>query len=602
MQRDRLDPDHDRDQADGDRLDQAGRDHDPLPVVAIDVDAGEQADDEARDRRDHQRQADGERRFGRPPDEDPGRQVGQRRARGRDELGEPEQREVASPEDREHGRRGGDGDGHRSLQQGVPARLARSLSGRSGDRDAFAQQQLALERELLLAAAPGVAAVAADGPVGGDHPVARDEQADRIPADRATDRPSRARGADPPSDLAIADRRAPRDVRDGGEDVPVPGRPVAEVERRTSASRAGPPGAPRGRRSRWPDGRVADRRRRASPAGSIGATPLRARAVSNAVSVVPQATATTPRSLAAMRNGPHGPGIEVRTAGRSGIAGSVAQARATPRGPYTRAMHEHTAPATASADPRDLTGPFHHTVEVQVRFADTDAMRHVNNAKYLTYCEIARIRYWTDVTGESFALGDEGAESLILAEARITYRAQAFYGEIVTVQTRATRIGRSSFTLEHRLVAGVPAARPGWSRSASRSSSASTTASSRRSRCRPSASRRSRRSRAAPSGDGAEDRHRVLATEAEAVDRDRLDLRLARDERDVVEVAFGVGRVQVRGRRDDLVADRADRGQRGGDPGGPDEVADHRLRRADRDLVGVVAVGRLDRPRLGRRR
>jgi acyl-CoA thioester hydrolase len=119
-------------------------------------------------------------------------------------------------------------------------------------------------------------------------------------------------------------------------------------------------------------------------------------------------------------------------------------------------MHQHPHPTAASADPRDLTGPFNHEVEVEVRFADTDAMRHVNNAKYLTYCEIARIRYWTDVTGESFALGTEGAESLILAEARITYRAQAFYGEAVTVQTRATRIGRSSFTLEHRLVAGPP--------------------------------------------------------------------------------------------------------------------------------------------------
>ena len=39
--------------------------------------------------------------------------------------------------------------------------------------------------------------------------------------------------------------------------------------------------------------------------------------------------------------------------------------------------------------------------------------------------------------------------------------------------------------------------------------------------------------------------------------------------------------------------------QRRRDPGGADEVPDHRLRRADRDLVGVGAVGRLDRPRLG---
>lgn len=118
-------------------------------------------------------------------------------------------------------------------------------------------------------------------------------------------------------------------------------------------------------------------------------------------------------------------------------------------------MHQHPHRKTAPADPRDLTGPFSHRVEITVRFADTDAMRHVNNAKYLTYCEIARIQYWTDVTGDTFALGTEGAESLILAEARITYRAPAFHGENVTVETRATRIGRSSFTLEHRLLAGV---------------------------------------------------------------------------------------------------------------------------------------------------
>ena len=130
-------------------------------------------------------------------------------------------------------------------------------------------------------------------------------------------------------------------------------------------------------------------------------------------------------------------------------------------------MHDHadqaapTAPAAAaSADLRDLVGPFRHRVEIVVRFADTDAMGHVNNAKYLTYCEIARIRYWTDITGEPIHLGTQGAESLILAEARITYRAPAFHGEVVTIETRATRIGRSSFTLEHRLLACVTGDEP----------------------------------------------------------------------------------------------------------------------------------------------
>jgi acyl-CoA thioester hydrolase len=107
-------------------------------------------------------------------------------------------------------------------------------------------------------------------------------------------------------------------------------------------------------------------------------------------------------------------------------------------------------------DPRDFAGDFAHRREIQVRFADTDAMGHVNNAVYLTYCEIARITYWTDVTGEPVRLGTQGAESLILAEARISYRAPAFHGETVTVETRAVRIGRSSFALEHRLTACVP--------------------------------------------------------------------------------------------------------------------------------------------------
>ena len=102
-------------------------------------------------------------------------------------------------------------------------------------------------------------------------------------------------------------------------------------------------------------------------------------------------------------------------------------------------------------DPRDLRGDFPHRVSIDVRFADTDAMGHVNNAVYLTYCEMARIRYWSDVTGEPVAAGHEGAESLILAEARITYRAPVFHTETVTVETRATHIGNSSFTLEHRL-------------------------------------------------------------------------------------------------------------------------------------------------------
>jgi acyl-CoA thioester hydrolase len=106
------------------------------------------------------------------------------------------------------------------------------------------------------------------------------------------------------------------------------------------------------------------------------------------------------------------------------------------------------------ADARDLVGEFRFRRPIEVRFADTDAMGHVNNAAYLTYCEIARAAYYEAVTGEPLPLGAHGAsEGMILAEARITYRTPAFYGETLTIEARVGRIGRSSFTQEFRLTA-----------------------------------------------------------------------------------------------------------------------------------------------------
>jgi len=105
-------------------------------------------------------------------------------------------------------------------------------------------------------------------------------------------------------------------------------------------------------------------------------------------------------------------------------------------------------------DPRDLPGDFAHRRDVEVRFADTDAMGHVNNAAYLTYCEIARAAYYEGVTGHLMPLGVHGvAEGMILAELRMTYRAPSYYGETLTVETRVVRVGRSSFSMEHRITA-----------------------------------------------------------------------------------------------------------------------------------------------------
>lgn len=105
-------------------------------------------------------------------------------------------------------------------------------------------------------------------------------------------------------------------------------------------------------------------------------------------------------------------------------------------------------------DARDLPGEFPYRRPIEVRFGDTDAMGHVNNAVYLTYVELARAGYYRAVTGGRVGIGaTEREQAFILAEARLGFRAPAFFGEILMVEARAASIGRSSFTMEFRMTA-----------------------------------------------------------------------------------------------------------------------------------------------------
>jgi acyl-CoA thioester hydrolase len=104
-------------------------------------------------------------------------------------------------------------------------------------------------------------------------------------------------------------------------------------------------------------------------------------------------------------------------------------------------------------DPRDLEGDFGHRKSVEIRFADTDAMGHVNNAVYLTFVEAARVDWWMTTTGEPLERVGGRSQGLILAEAEIAFRSPLFFGDTVTVETRAGRFGRTSLNVEHRLSA-----------------------------------------------------------------------------------------------------------------------------------------------------
>jgi acyl-CoA thioester hydrolase len=81
-------------------------------------------------------------------------------------------------------------------------------------------------------------------------------------------------------------------------------------------------------------------------------------------------------------------------------------------------------------------------------------MGHVNNAMYLTYLEMARVGYYVLATGRPLPLGVHGAEEgLILADIRVAFRAPAFYGETLLVESRVPRVGRTSIAMDHRITA-----------------------------------------------------------------------------------------------------------------------------------------------------
>jgi acyl-CoA thioester hydrolase len=91
---------------------------------------------------------------------------------------------------------------------------------------------------------------------------------------------------------------------------------------------------------------------------------------------------------------------------------------------------------------------FFHPMEV--RYADIDAQGHLNNAKYLTFFEQARVHYLTELG--LFAKGQSFDEiGVIIADIHIRYKAPVVLGTSIKVGVRTSDIGGKSLTLQQCL-------------------------------------------------------------------------------------------------------------------------------------------------------
>ncbi|KHG64529.1 esterase [Thermus sp. 2.9] len=93
-------------------------------------------------------------------------------------------------------------------------------------------------------------------------------------------------------------------------------------------------------------------------------------------------------------------------------------------------------------------------VRVDVRFRDLDPLGHVNNAVFLSYMELARIRYFQKISPDWLEEGH-----FVVARMEVDYLKPIFLEDEVLVGVRAVGMGRSSLRMEHLITAnGVPAA------------------------------------------------------------------------------------------------------------------------------------------------
>jgi YbgC/YbaW family acyl-CoA thioester hydrolase len=87
-------------------------------------------------------------------------------------------------------------------------------------------------------------------------------------------------------------------------------------------------------------------------------------------------------------------------------------------------------------------------VPLSVRWRDLDAFNHVNNSKYLSYLEEARLRWMLTVPG----MGLDEHVAPVVAASNLNYRRPIGWPGEVVVELSVERLGSSSLTIGHRIV------------------------------------------------------------------------------------------------------------------------------------------------------
>jgi acyl-CoA thioester hydrolase len=107
---------------------------------------------------------------------------------------------------------------------------------------------------------------------------------------------------------------------------------------------------------------------------------------------------------------------------------------------------------------------YHFSVELRVRFSETDAQGIANNAVYLNWFEVARVSYLAGFPGGYRGLIESGVEALTI-EAHVHFLAPCAFDDELQIHTRVTHLKGARFHFEYVVErTSEPAARiaEGW--------------------------------------------------------------------------------------------------------------------------------------------
>ena len=90
-----------------------------------------------------------------------------------------------------------------------------------------------------------------------------------------------------------------------------------------------------------------------------------------------------------------------------------------------------------------------HKTTIQLRFSDIDMLRHVNNAKFATFMENARMQFYRDLIAPQ---NDWTETGLIIARLEFDFKVPVYLNDDFYVETWVSAVGTKSLTFDYRFM------------------------------------------------------------------------------------------------------------------------------------------------------